>query len=284
MIRNATLPIGWYPHDPGEIRATLDGWSSEFGDANRRRSLSCVAPHAGWSFSGPLAAASIAHLDGNAGTVVIAGGHLMASDAPLVSTASGHRTPLGEVETDADLAAFLKREFGAEELTGLDNSTDALIPMAQHLLPRARVVVCRIPPRDAAQRIGSALAEYRAANGNGSTSSGDVTELVVIGSTDLTHYGPNFQFAPHGTGEQAHRWVVETNDAGFLDALARMDAQAALSHAMEHRSACSPGGAVVALSFAKALGATDAAVIGHYTSYDISPGASFVGYGGLAFN
>lgn len=284
MMRNATLPPGWYPHDPREIRATLDAWSSEARAGQGHPCPSCVAPHAGWGFSGPLAAASIAHLDKSAETVVISGGHLMADDEPLVSTAEGHRTPLGEVETDGDLAAFLKQSFNADELGGLDNSTDALIPMVQHFLPQARVVICRMPPHEAAQRIGTTLADYRDAVSSGDRPEGNATNIVVVGSTDLTHYGPNFQFTPHGTGEDAHRWVVEENDAGFLDALSRMDPGGAIAHAQEHRSACSPGGAVVALSFARARGARDASVIGHYTSYDIHPGVSFVGYGGVVFH
>jgi hypothetical protein len=192
----------------------------------------------------------------------------------LVSTADEQETPLGRVPGNAELADMLRGRFGAEEISGLDNSTDVLIPMVQYLFPGARVLICRVPPRAEAVELGSELSGYARDTGR---------EVAVIGSTDLTHYGPNFGFTPEGTGEAAYRWVRETNDARFLSALAAMDAETALSRALEEHSACSPGGATASMSFARDQGAERGDVLDHYTSYDIRPGASFVGYGGVVF-
>ena len=169
---------------------------------------------------------------------------------------------------------MVKERFAGVEISEPDNSTDVLIPMVQHLLPDAEVLVCRVPPSGVAEELGEALAAH-----------GEEQNLsvIIVGSTDLTHYGPSFGFTPHGTGARAHEWVVGTNDAGFLDALTRMDAAGALAHATSNQSACSPGGAVAALASARRRGATRGELIGHYTSYDIRPGNTFVGYGGVVF-
>ncbi len=294
MIRHATLPTGWYPDSASEMRDSIDRWVRGDGGAPTAHggagagaggagttdedadtdAAACVAPHAGWGFSGPLAARAIARLGRTARIVVIAGGHLRSRDPILVSTAEGHRTPLGVAATALEAARMVQEQFTSEEISELDNSTDVLIPMVQHLLPDAEVLVCRVPPSGVAEELGEALATYGKERN---------LSVTIVGSTDLTHYGPGFGFAPHGTGERAHEWVVETNDAGFLDVLIRMDGPGALAHAASNQSACSPGGALVALAYARRRGATRGELVGHYTSYDIRPGSTFVGYGGVVF-
>ncbi len=277
MIRNATLPIGWYPETPTEMTESIDRWArgdAPAGAGGTEGVAACVAPHAGWGFSGPLAAQTIARLDRTAGVVVIAGGHLRPGDAVLVSTAEGQQTPLGVAETAGDAAELLRKRFHAEEFSGLDNSTDVLVPMIQHFLPDASILVCRIPPAAVAEEVGKVLASYTEKRG---------VTMAVVGSTDLTHYGPSFGFTPQGSGDRAREWVVESNDAGFLEALVGMNAGEAMTHALTNQSACSPGGAAAALVYARCLGATKGYLVGHYTSYDIRPGTTFVGYAGVVF-
>ena len=284
MIRPATLPMGWYPHEAQKMRGSLQEWTGhargrtpeayETREGVTAQVRACVAPHAGWSFCGALAAASVASLTERPGTVVIAGGHLRPEDPFLVSTADAQETPLGTVDVDTELTGMLRDRFNAEETPGIDNSTDALIPIPQYLFPEVRDVVCIVPPRTEAFDFGVAVSRYARETER---------RLAVIGSTDLTHYGPNFGFTTHGIGGDAHQWVVESNDARFLDALTTMKPEQALSRALQEHSACSPGGAVAAMAFAQDQGAEQGEVLDHYTSYDIHPGSSFVGYGGVVF-
>jgi AmmeMemoRadiSam system protein B len=106
---------------------------------------------------------------------------------------------------------------------------------------------------------------------------------VAIGSTDLTHYGPNYDFEPHGSGTQAVEWVKTVNDAAFLRAVLACDGSGAIERATADSSACSPGAAVGAMGFAAALGASSAALIAYGTSADIAFSTSFVGYGAIAW-
>jgi len=105
--------------------------------------------------------------------------------------------------------------------------------------------------------------------------------LLAFGSTDLTHYGPNYGWAPKGFGAEAVKWVKEVNDKRFVDLALKLDAAGMLKAAAQDQSACSAGGAVAAVAAAKKEGATKAILTDYYTSYDVMPGDSFVGYAGI---
>ena len=107
--------------------------------------------------------------------------------------------------------------------------------------------------------------------------------MVCFGSTDLTHYGPNYGFMPRGSGAAALDWVRKTNDRGFVDAALAMDIETMLDHAERNHSACSAGGAAAAAAACRALGAGRGYLADYYTSHDIMPGDSFVGYAGIVF-
>ena len=107
--------------------------------------------------------------------------------------------------------------------------------------------------------------------------------VAVVGSTDLTHYGPAYGFSPAGSGNAAVEWVREENDKPFLDLLLKMDGEGAMNHANTHGSACSAGAAAAAVSFARTSGVKEGTLIGYRMSCDLHRAESFVGYGGIAF-
>jgi AmmeMemoRadiSam system protein B len=109
-------------------------------------------------------------------------------------------------------------------------------------------------------------------------------KIAVVGSTDLTHYGDNYGFSPHGRGPDAVRWVKEVNDRRVVEALLSMDLEKAIELAGREQSACSVGGAVTAARFAQKLGARNGQLLEYRTSYDISPSPFFVGYAGIIYS
>jgi AmmeMemoRadiSam system protein B len=74
------------------------------------------------------------------------------------------------------------------------------------------------------------------------------------------------------------KWVKEVNDKKLVDLTLAMDAPGLLQAAARDQSACSAGGAAAALAAAKKLGASKTHLVDYYTSYDIMPNSSFVGY------
>jgi AmmeMemoRadiSam system protein B len=105
----------------------------------------------------------------------------------------------------------------------------------------------------------------------------------VVGSTDLTHYGPNYGFVPKGAGAEAERWVRDVNDRRFIDALVSMDERAARDHAVREHSACSAGGAIAAMAFAREQGATRGDLVAYRTSREVHLSDSFVGYAAVLY-
>jgi len=107
--------------------------------------------------------------------------------------------------------------------------------------------------------------------------------ITVIGSTDLTHYGPNYGFISHGSGSQAVDWVRTENDRRVIDAMIRMDAEAVIREGLSHDNVCCAGAAAGAIAAGKALGAAKGEALAYATSYEKHPGSSFVGYVGVLF-
>jgi AmmeMemoRadiSam system protein B len=106
---------------------------------------------------------------------------------------------------------------------------------------------------------------------------------VAISSSDLTHYGPNFGFEPHGRGMQALDWVRSVNDRRFLDAVIEGDPKMTLNCALKDQSACSPGAVIAGMGFATECKAHNAKLLEYATSADSRPASSFVGYGSISW-
>lgn len=268
-MRERSLPLGWYPQSPSDIEGLIAQWSQ-----NRPRKGACaaIAPHAGWGFSGRLAALSLLSL-ADAETIVVIGGHLPRDYPVLAAMEESFETPLGGIQRDNELYSALASRLRLEEDRARDNTVEVQLPLVKALFPQARLLWLRAPAGQSSLDLGLALAE--AAGGLG-------RDIVCLGSTDLTHYGPDYGFEPMGRGARAETWVREVSDRGFIDALLDMDGPTALLRG-EEGAACSAGAAVAALGFAQALGCDESLLLGYGTSLDVRRAPSFVGYCSLAF-
>ena len=269
MVRPRQLPSGWYPTDAEEIKSLC----SNYGQAVRgsRSFRAAVVPHAGWFYSGDLAGRTIARL-AHASTVVVVGGHLHAGDPIHVAMEDGLQTPLGDLEIDGDLRRHLMGSFDTCPDPAADNTVEIQMPFVAGLMNRPRILYVRCPPSPVATKLGAFFAQHAASS-----------SIAVVGSTDLTHYGPNYGFTSHGDGSEAVRWVREVNDKTIIDAIMSMNPASVIEVAARDRSACSAGAAAVAVSFAVSCGAKRAELVDAYSSYDVRPASSFVGYAGIGF-
>ena len=84
--------------------------------------------------------------------------------------------------------------------------------------------------------------------------------LLAFGSSDLTHYGPNYGWAPQGDRAAAVKWVKEVNDKEYVDRALKMDAPGVLQAAANDQSSCSAG-ATAATSTARTMGASKAKLV-----------------------
>jgi AmmeMemoRadiSam system protein B len=275
-LRESALSMGWYPRNPQEISRFLSQFPQKHPSA---AAIAAIAPHAGWFFSGAFAATAVASLDPGAETVLVLGGHLGRGSLPLFACEDGVKTPLGNMMIDAELRALLQKSIPHGEDRYRDNTVEVLLPMVRFYFPKARLVWLRLPAEEASFEAGRIIARAAAALG---------CKVAVLGSTDLTHYGDNYGYSPHGRGEKALQWVREQNDKAFIEAVEKGESRDILERAERDRSACSAGAVLGALGFAQAMNAGPARLLAYGTSIDALKKAgqdaedSFVGYAAMA--
>ncbi len=281
-VRKALYSGSWYPDTAAgcekEIRSFLKAGEP---DASKIASaVGGIVPHAGWYFSGMIACHVIQRLGGGKPPDVFAvfGMHLHPRSANYIMTEGAWETPFGAIEIHTELAKELTRQFDftieTPERFTQDNTIELQLPFIKYFFDSAKLVPVGVPPAVESLRIGETAARISERLG---------LSLNVIGSTDLTHYGYNYGFAPRGSGRQAVQWVKEENDRQVIDAMLAMDPERVIEVALANQNACCAGAAATAISAAKHLGATRAEAVDYATSYDKSPGDSFVGYAGILF-
>lgn len=281
-IRRATLAGSWYDGDERGCRRTIGEYlkTARAVASPEVRRIGGIVPHAGWYFSGQIACNVIHCLktDADPDVVVVFGTHLAPTHPNLIMTEGEWETPLGNLEVDGDFAAELAKGFNfvVQEPASAqrDNTIEVQLPFVKYFFPNARLVPVSVAPSKDAPRIGEKAAAIALDSGK---------KIRVIGSTDLTHYGPNYMFVTHGMGEESVRWVKEKNDKRIVDMMMALDAESIVQEGLRHDNSCCPGAAAAAIAAGKKLGAVKAELLVYTTSYDVRPDASFVGYAGIVF-
>jgi hypothetical protein len=188
----------FYPGDRDELAATVDALLAtalaiRVPQATRAATpKAVVVPHAGYVYSGPIAATAYARLApgaGDLGRVVLLGpAHRAALDGLALPTVDAFRTPLGDVPIDDDArhtAAALPGVVLDDGPHEREHSLEVQLPFLQRLLPDfalVPLVVGRAAPATVAAAIDTLWGG---------------TETVVVVSTDLSHYEPYEAAARH---------------------------------------------------------------------------------------
>jgi MEMO1 family protein len=90
---------------------------------------------------------------------------------------------------------------------------------------------------------------------------------VFLASSDLTHYGPWYRFAPAGVGQAGLNWAKE-NDRLLIDRILRMQEQSIVPEVRARHSACGAGAIAATLAACKELGASRATLLRHTNSFE----------------
>jgi MEMO1 family protein len=271
--RKRNLPNNWYPDNPDDIYDFISN-SIQKTKSKGNYAVAAVVPHAGWYFSGSIAVNTIADLKKNPDIVIITGGHLGPGSGIYYAPEKVFETPLGDIVSEQNILKKLKEKFRLQEDLSTDNTVEIHTPIIKYFFPESTLLWLRVGSGQESIELGKAL--YNIIN---KTS----IETVVIGSTDLTHYGSNFSFQPMGEGIEAVEWVKNVNDKKIVDQMIEMDCKKVLKSANNNFAACSAGGAVSAIEFAKLSGVKTGKLIEYASSYDTVKSESFVGYAGIVF-
>lgn len=282
-IRKPVYAGSWYPAGRAECEKQIETFLKEprFRKEIAGEPVAGIVPHAGWFFSGDLACHVFDTLSSQSDApdiVVIFGMHLPPDTLPYVMAEGKWETPLGNVEVAADLAEKLTAQYRFQIETPKqftpDNTIEMQLPLVKYFFANARLLTIGPPAGEPAEAIARSVVE--AARDLG-------LSIRVIGSSDLTHYGSNFGFTPAGTGRPAYEWVRDKNDRAVIDRMLEMNPAGVIAEALSRHNACCPGAAAAAIAAARELGAETAELIGYSSSYEKSPGSSFVGYAGIVF-
>jgi MEMO1 family protein len=280
--RRAVFAGSWYPSRASDCEREIKGFLAEGKQSTlqKRKRVGGIVPHAGWYFSGSIACNVIHCLKGEdePDVIVVFGMHLH-PDSPCYMMAEGSwETPFGEIPVEETLSAELAETFAftleTPDRFAQDNTIELQLPFIKYFFKNAKIVGMGVPPNPRSLEIGKAVAEISKRLG---------LAVRVIGSTDLTHYGNNYGFVSQGTGTKALNWVRNQNDRRVIAAMLALDPENVIREALANQNACCAGAAATAIETAKCLGAEQAEELAYATSFDKSPGDSFVGYVGIVF-
>jgi AmmeMemoRadiSam system protein B len=134
-VRPAGVAGSFYPADPKELTAMIDDMLAKAAQPPITDTiLSVVAPHAGYPYSGPVAAYTYSALKGRkySRVVVIAPSHHVSFDFTSVYDGDAYATPLGNVQVDKDFAAKLVKMSSTIKFSG--EGHDATSAGAEHAI------------------------------------------------------------------------------------------------------------------------------------------------------
>ena len=280
--RRSDFAGSWYPGKESDCREAIEEFSKAAipCPSIEKERVGGIVPHAGWFYSGKIACNVIECLKNNSepDTFVIFGKHLHPGSKNYIMKEGLWSTPLGDLQIDHELAQELASEFPFHVETvsryEQDNTIELQLPFIKYFFPHVKILPIGVPPALASLKIGERVAGISEATGR---------KTIILGSTDLTHYGYNYGFTPKGVGEEAVEWVKNENDKRIVDLMLQMDAEGVVHESLKSRNACCSGAAAAAIAVAKRLGAKKGEKLTYTTSYDIRPNSSFVGYVGIVF-
>ncbi len=226
-----------------------------------------VVPHAGYLYSGPVAAFAFQDLArrGVPDTIVVFGTQHYSTRTVAVSY-EDHQTPLGVCRVDTELARAMTAgpiEHNEYVHDG-EHSLEVQLPFVQHLHPEARIVpiaVGRISPESASE-VGHIVREAL----------GD-RPFGVLASTDFTHH--NFV---HSATREDREWLAQ-RDRLAIDRILALDAKGL--HDVVERERITMCGMPPVMAMMETIGGSSAELLKYACSAQVAPSDYVVGYAAI---
>jgi AmmeMemoRadiSam system protein B/AmmeMemoRadiSam system protein A len=271
-IRQPAVAGSFYPADPKELAETIDGFLAKAAPPPLENIVALVAPHAGYVYSGPVAAYSYALLKGKKfdRVVVIAPSHYEAFDFSSVYDGAAYMTPFGQVPVDQAFAAKLAKASPLIRLSSAghtptadhpEHSIEVQLPFLQRVLGQFQLVPIIVGDQsyDACRTLGVALAKLVAG-----------TNTLILASSDLSHYHTYDEAV-----REDHKTLKAIEEYDYFDLSRNLD--------LRVWEACGGGPIVATMIAAERLGATEAKLLHYANTGDVTGDHSrVVGYSAVA--
>jgi AmmeMemoRadiSam system protein B len=271
MLRRSAVAGRFYPGDPDDLRAEARGYLSQASPADQAplRALGCIAPHAGYMYSGHVAGAVFARVQVPRRCIVLCPNHTGMGRALAIMSEGAWQTPLGDVPIDAELAEDMKRSFPALQEDSAahraEHAAEVELPFLLLRQSELRFVPIAVGTGqfEMLEQLGKALADVIAAQKD---------PVLIVASSDMNHYESDA--VTRVKDHRAIERILTLDPRGLFDVVSQ-----------QNISMCGFGPAVAMLTAARRLGARLAELVKYATSGDVSGDReTVVGYAGVVIS
>lgn len=282
--------IGFYPGDRATLARVIEksylssqgpGALPKVDQKGGREIIAGISPHAGYIYSGPVAASLYYKfaVDGAPKIFVLVGPVHGYGAGVGIMKRGAWRTPLGDVQIDEGFSeAILEQaDIIADDPSMHENehSLEVQLPFLQSLYgDRLRIapIATALSDLETCTEVGKGIAEAARKTGK---------DIAIIASTDMTHYGIHYGYAPVGMSpiEKVLKWVRNI-DGEAIKTIAALDEKRFLTYVREkHMTMCGYAPVAIAIVAAKEFGASKVELAKYATSYDTQGSTdAIVGY------
>ena len=266
--RHPAVAGQFYPGNEMQVRAEIEaaflsplgpGEVPEVVGDGRRSIVGAMVPHAGWMYSGPVAAHVYAALarDGLPETFIIIGPNHHGAGAPVATTTQDFITPLGTATIDRDIVGKLGGLIEDDPMPHRhEHSIEVQLPFLQYLAGDIKFVPIVMAAQDHETALEVAEELRKAIKGK---------DVVIIASSDFSHYVP--AKAAYERDRLVIDQVLAMNPLGVYDTVMR-----------KRVSMCGYG---PVMTMMLASEGTNAELLKYATSGDVLPMQDVVGYAGI---
>ncbi len=264
-IRTPAVAGRFYPRRPEELEREIRQFTAG-PETERVRAIGCIAPHAGYVYSGHVAGAVYAHIEIPRTCIVLCPNHTGRGVPLSIMTKAAWQTPLGTVPADVELGGLLLHHCHLLQEDSAAHREEHAVEVQLPFL-QARCLELKLVPivlgtsnYEHLRALGEALADAIV------ESPGNV---LMVASSDMNHYESDA--------------ITRVKDHKAIDRVLALDPRGLWEVVMnEEVSMCGFGPTVSMLTAAKRLGATSARLVKYATSGDISGDRDrVVGYAGM---
>ncbi len=264
-IRKTAIAGSWYPGNPETLKRDIQKYLDNAETApSKDKPAVIISPHAGYMYSGPVAAYAYKAVSGHTykTVVVISPSHKAFFPFVSVWAEGGFETPLGKIDVDTGLCSSLmnaSRYIRDEKSPHVaEHALEIQLPFLKHILGDFRL--CPLIMGEQSLNMCRELSEALAG------SIANLEETLVVASSDLSHFH--------------HAERARVMDGNMAKLIGEYDIEG-LSEALDsgRSEACGGGPVMAAMLYAKAKGRMNVKVLKYATSADITGDrSSVVGY------